>query len=128
MAAQFKAVAVTGPRQSDTHPLRGALFENWVILEQLKDRYNRGLRNNLYFWRNNTGHEIDLLMDQGGQLTPVEIKSGQTFADDWLGGLKKWLLLAGGEAHAPKIIYAGDESWEEDGIRILSWREATRMS
>ncbi len=123
----IRLLGIETPQQLETHPLRGALFENWVILEQLKNRYNRGLRNNLYFWRNNTGHEIDLLTDQGGQLTPIEIKSGQTFASDWLNGLQKWLLLAGQEAQSPTIIYAGDESWEEDGIRILPWRDVGQL-
>lgn len=118
----IRLLGIETPRQLDTHPLRGALFENWVILEQLKNRYNRGLRNNLYFWRNNTGQEIDLLMDQGGQLTPIEIKSGQTFARDWLKGLQKWLLLAGKEAQSPTVVYAGEENWNEDGIQILPWR------
>ncbi|MDQ8209510.1 DUF4143 domain-containing protein [Coraliomargarita sp. SDUM461003] len=74
----IRLLGIESPQQLDTHPLRGALFENWVILELLKGRFNLGLLNNLSFWRNNTGHEIDVLMDRGGQLIPIEIKSGQT--------------------------------------------------
>ncbi|NDE74058.1 MAG: ATP-binding protein, partial [Betaproteobacteria bacterium] len=66
------------------HPARGALFENLVISELLKQRFNQGLPSNLYFWRNNTGDEVDLLIEQGDFLVPVEIKSGQTFNADFL--------------------------------------------
>jgi len=87
-----------------THPFRGPLFENWVIVEILKKRFNRGLRNNLSFWRNNAGHEIDLLADNGGRLTPIEIRYGQTFAGDWLDGLHKWLPLAGERVSNPTLF------------------------
>ncbi|NBB80212.1 MAG: DUF4143 domain-containing protein [Verrucomicrobia bacterium] len=118
----IRLLGIETPQQLDTHPLRGALFENWVIVEQLKARWNRGQRNNLFFWRTNTGHEVDLLMDRAGQLTPVEIKSGQTFARDWLHGLEKWLALSGGENVTPTLIYGGDDAWHEGPIRILPWR------
>jgi len=118
----IRLLGIESPRQLHTHPLRGALFENWVILEILKNRFNRGRSNNLYFWRNHTGQEIDLLADQGGQLCPIEIKSGQTFADDWLATLEKWLSLAAGNAHHPKVIYGGEESWKEGSVEILPWR------
>jgi hypothetical protein len=119
----IRLLGIETPQQLNMHPLRGALFENWVILELLKDRFNQGLRNNLSFWRNNTGHEIDVLLESGGQLMPIEIKSGQTLASDWLEGLRKWLLLAGNEAHRPKVIYGGDDRWNEDGIEILPWHK-----
>lgn len=68
------------------HSARGALFENFVISELLKRRYNQGLPSNLYFRRNNTGDEVDLVIEQGEQLIPVEIKSSQTFNTDFLAG------------------------------------------
>jgi len=52
---------------------------------------------------------------------PIEIKSGQTFASDWLQGLHQWLPLAAKEAHNPKVIYGGEESWKEGEIQILPW-------
>ena len=82
MGLAVRLLGIETARQLDTHPLRSALFENWIIVEQLKNRYNCGHRNNLSFRRNNTGHEIDLLLESTGQLMPVEIKSGQTFARD----------------------------------------------
>jgi len=64
------------------HPFRGNLFENFIIAEFLKYRFNQGLRSNLFFWRDNVGHEVDLLLQNGDQLTPVEIKSGQTVTQE----------------------------------------------
>ena len=64
--------------QMETHPQRGAMFENWVVSELLKSRFNHGLPANLYFWRDRAGHEVDLLIENSNQLIPVEIKSSQT--------------------------------------------------
>jgi len=92
-------------------------------VEQLKNRYNCGQRNNLSFWRNNTGHEIDLLLESAGQLMPVEIKSGQTFASDWLDGLRTWLAFPDNDAKSPTLIYGGEDRWREGPVQILPWRE-----
>ncbi len=67
--------------QLATHVQRGALFETWVISELLKARYNAGEASNLYFWRDRSGHEVDLLVDHGIHLSPLEIKSGQTIRE-----------------------------------------------
>ena len=111
----------------DTHPLRGALFENWIIVELLKARFNRGQRSHLFFWRSHTGHEIDLLIDRGGQLIPVEIKSGHTFASDWLRALEKWLEFPENDARNPTLIYGGEDRWKEGTVQVLPWREINRM-
>ncbi|MBK8921573.1 MAG: hypothetical protein IPM81_08690 [Saprospirales bacterium] len=88
----------------------------------LKKRFNRGLRSNLYFWRESSGREIDALLDEGVQQTPVEIKSGQTISRDWLKGLQYWNGLqpnAGGGI----VYYGGDDNQERSGgYHIRSWR------
>jgi|GEM_PF-6531419 len=62
-----------------THPLRGALFENFILLELLKQRFNKGLRNNFYFSRDRTGNEIDILLDTAKGAIPIEIKANSTY-------------------------------------------------
>jgi len=94
------------------HPLRGALFENWVVGEFIKARYNRGLPADLYFWRDNNGLEADLIFEQGEHLQMVEIKSGQTVT-----------RMAEDEALPPWLIYGGDETYERSGVKVFSWRE-----
>jgi predicted AAA+ superfamily ATPase len=109
-----------------THPSRGALFENFVINEMIKNRFNTGGRSNLYFWRDRSGHEVDVLIDQGLQLTPVEIKSGQTITGDYFKGLKFWEKLTGKRGGV--IIYSGDaEQKRSEGIAVKSWRDLKNL-
>jgi predicted AAA+ superfamily ATPase len=72
----------------ETHAARGALFETWVVSELYKQRLNAGRSLDLYFWRDSTGHEVDILIETSAGLVPVEIKSGSTYASDWPDGLK----------------------------------------
>ena len=105
-----------------THAMRGALFETFVIGEFIKQRHNAGQPAELYFWRDNVGHEIDLLFETGSRLQPVEIKSGMTFSYSWLDAAKRWKAFAGDTALDPWVIHGGDRSFECDGGHVFSWR------
>ena len=74
-------------KQLATHPLRGQLFENAVVMEVLKHRYNRGRRSNLSFFRDARGLECDLLLESAESIDAIEIKSGATFASDYFDSL-----------------------------------------
>jgi predicted AAA+ superfamily ATPase len=117
----IQLLGIETPAQLHTHPLRGALFENWIIVELMKLRLNQGKRPRLSFWRNNTGLEVDVLMDVAGDLYPMEIKSGATLSSDWISGLKRWTEIAGSAAGDACIVYAGDIASKEDGIHLLPW-------
>lgn len=120
------AAYLLGIRDADhlsIHSARGALFENFVVSELLKQRYNQGLGSNLYFWRNNTGDEVDVVIEQGGKLTPIEIKSGQTFNTDFLIGIHKWMKIAGDSALKPQLVYGGNESMVRNGVEVSSWKQ-----
>lgn len=117
-------LAIQDPVQLNAHSLRGALFETFVISESLKARFNRGLPGqNLYFWRDRSGNEVDLLIERGERLRPVEIKSGQTLNSDYFKGLRKWLDLAGSQAVDPALVYGGKEILVHAGIQVVPWRE-----
>lgn len=116
-------LGIREPGQLAIHAMRGALFESRIISELLKNRYNRGLTSNLYFWRDRAGNEVDILAEHGEMLTPIEIKSGQTVTRDYLIGLQKWLVIAGASAVKPLLIYAGDTSYTRSGIEIRRWRD-----
>lgn len=104
------------------HPYRGALFENFVIIEMLKNRYNRGQRSNLYFFRDSTGNEVDVGVDNGLELLPIEIKSGETIRDDFFQGIRYWEKLTGQKGG--EVIYGGNTGQKRsDGISVRSWRE-----
>jgi len=115
-------LGIRDPQHLSIHSARGALFENFVISELLKRRYNQGLPSNLFFWRNNAGDEVDLLIEQGEQLIPVEIKSGQTLTSDFLAGLQKWMRLAGETCLAPRLVYGGEENMTRSGVLVQSWK------
>jgi predicted AAA+ superfamily ATPase len=114
--------------QMAIHPMRGHLFEGYVISELMKARLNRGLVSNLYFWRDQPGLEIDLLMDQGTFLQPVEIKSGKTLAEDFFKSLKSWCQMAGPLAKNPTLVYGGDESQDRSFAQVLSWRDLKNLN
>ena len=105
-----------------THPLRGSIFENFVISELTKARLNRLLNAGFYFWRDSNGNEIDLIIDHGGSLMPVEIKSGQTVNRDFFSGLERWMALANDQARLPTLVYGGKENMTRQGTRVLTWR------
>lgn len=112
---------ITNAEQLFTHPLRGAIFENWVIVERLKSFINAGSDAPLYFWRDTKGHEIDLVLDRGTLLDPVEIKSGATFDPSFADGLRYFAALQqhpGGE-----VVYGGDTSFTHSEFRVTSWKD-----
>ncbi len=105
------------------HPLRGALFENWVVGEFIKARCNRGQPADLYFWRDNNGLEADLMFEQDNRLQMVEIKSGQTITSDTVRAGQRATRMAEDEALVPWLIYGGDETYERSGVKMFGWRE-----
>jgi uncharacterized protein len=119
---------IDSPRTLELHAMRGAIFENWVIIETLKHRFNQGLTAQLYFWRDNHGTEIDLLFEHAGLLHAVEMKSGTSFASDWPSAIKKWQSYAGGEAALPTIVYGGNESFSISTCHVMGWRDMSRAS
>ena len=116
-------LGIQNSEQLTTHVQRGALFETWVITELLKARYNAGKTSNLYFWRDRSGHEVDLLIDHGSHLSPLEIKSGQTINRDYFKGLDFWRKLAGESAGKAWLVYGGDIQQTRTDVTILPWFE-----
>lgn len=104
------------------HYLRGALFENLVLLEHIKSRFNRGLPANWFFWRDNTGHEVDLLVEQGTTLLPVEVKSGETLHPEFYDGLEWFAQVAGLPADAGLLVHGGARGARTARGRAISWR------
>jgi len=113
-------LGIQTPEQLDLHPLKGSLFENLIVIEFLKERYNKGMSDNLYFWRNNAGNEIDIILDKGLELIPVEIKLGQTITKDYFKGIKYWSNLS--NIKNGYVVYAGREYQNRsNGIEIIPY-------
>lgn len=119
------ALGIRSPAQLETHPLRGAIFECWVISEIVKQHTHRGLTPRLSFFRDQKGHECDLVVDQGDRLIAVEIKSGQTVAADTIAALTRVVADVAPAGHPrsvrPVVVYAGADSHERSGAHQLSW-------
>jgi uncharacterized protein len=118
-------LGIQSARQIQSHPLRGALFETMVVNEFLKNRCNAGLREPLYFWRDNIGTEIDLILERGTEIAAVEIKSGITVASDAFGNIKKWQKYAvergSFSAIYPGLVYGGDSRFFREGVDVMPW-------
>jgi predicted AAA+ superfamily ATPase len=109
------------PEQVQRDPLWGALFENFVVAEALKDRFNQGENSPLYFYRDSVGNEVDLLMPVGRQLHGIEIKAGGTVNPDYFKGLKRF------DAHHPQtlcsgcVVFGGDVPQARAPWPVYSW-------
>lgn len=118
---------ITETKHLRHHPLRGALFENWVVGELLKGRYQRGLPGNLYYWRSSDGLEIDVLAERGLELEPIEIKSSATPSAELAKALEKWRTLSASDAPAT-VVYGGAERRRLQGVELLPWRNVDALA
>ena len=112
---------IQSPDDLPLHSSRGSIFESFVLSELLKNYLHRAEEPSLYFWRDSTGHEVDVVIDRGRKLVPIEIKSAQTVASDFFDGIKHWSALAGAEAAPGALFYAGKRSFRRAGVTVYSW-------
>lgn len=121
---------IRNPAQLGAHPLYGAIFETFAVAEIYKSFCHAGKTPPLYFWRDRTGREVDLLIDGGARLAAVEIKAGRTIADDFFRNLRHFSAAYSGPARAADIsridsalVYAGDDSYNREGVAVRNWRQ-----
>ncbi len=114
-------------KQLETHPLRGSIFETFIVSELIKAKFNRMKNAGFYFWRDSNGNEIDVVVEYGNKLMPIEIKSGQTLNRDFFTGLERWTALAGDQVISPTLVYGGTENMRRKGIRVLNYRSVGRI-
>ena len=121
-------LGIENSQQIARDPLRGHLFENMVVAEALKYRLNQGKRSNLYFYRDAKGNEVDLLMVEGSDIYPIEIKAGMTITRDYFKGLNYFAKLF--PEHTTRgggIIYAGDMTQRRTNFTIVPFRDANKL-
>jgi predicted AAA+ superfamily ATPase len=112
---------IASPQILSISPFRGPLFENFVLTELLKNRFNHGLRSNLFFWQDSNGREVDLLLQSAKGPFPIEIKSGHTPQNEFFKNIRYLNKLT--QTSRGAVLYGGDESYErEAGLHLLSWR------
>lgn len=106
----------------------GALFENLIIADLHKQYYNRGLPAPIYFWRDKNGTiEVDALIDQEGQLVPIEIKAGETFTSHYFDVIRKWQVLADRAHAASYVVYAGTQHFTGEQENLVNWWQSGEL-
>ena len=103
-------------------PYRGNIFESYCISEFIKSAYNRKEDPRIYFWRDSTGHEIDMLIEDRNKLIPIEIKSGETFNKSFLNGLNYFVNLTESDIKDAILIYGGKQKMKYTGINVVPVR------
>lgn len=102
------------------HHARGAVFETLVVSELMKLFHHRRLRPPLWFWRDSRGHEIDVLIETGGRLIPVEVKSSMTVIDEFFESIGYWRSLSG-DRGAAALVHGGDAAFVREGTAVYPW-------
>lgn len=116
------------PDQVARDPLWGSLFENFVIMEALKDRLNVGDSAPLYYYRDSEGNEVDLLMPVGTGVHAIEVKAGATVNPDYFKGLKRFAAHHPGACVGGGVVYGGEQGQTRSDWPVHSWRSLRRNS
>ncbi|MCD4737537.1 MAG: ATP-binding protein [Bacteroidales bacterium] len=103
-------------------PLRGNLFENMIISNIYKNFYNAGLTPQLFYYRDKTGLEVDLIIKHLGRITLIEIKSSETFHKDFIKGIKKVDTILNKNTTTSYVIYDGEFEQKSEDINIINYR------
>jgi len=112
---------IRSPEDLRMHASRGSIFESMVIADICKSYVHQRVRPPLYYWRDSTGHEVDLIIDTNEKLVPVEIKSAETFNPSMIDGLTYWRTIAGDAAGAPLLIIGGAGIMTYRDCRVFPW-------
>lgn len=113
------------PADITEHAMRGAIFETYVVSELFKAFAHRGDTPPLYFWRDRTGHEVDVVIDTGKKLIPIEVKSGETVSQSFFDGLRLFTSLGSPAARVGVLIHGGDDLYQRENFIVLPWYQTT---
>ena len=116
-------LGISHTKQIAHHAAKGPLFENMMVSELLKERFNAGASDNLYYWRDKTGNEVDVLIDKAGKLTTIELKAGETISADYFKGLNYFAELNKKKIQQ-LLVYGGkQEQKRSNGIIVKPWNK-----
>ena len=118
---------IESPKQLDRDKMRGALFENMIVMEVLKHRYNQGLDGGVFFYRDSNQNEVDVLLKQEGEITAIEVKSSMTYHSSF----EKSLQQITGWIETPvtkrAVVYAGDFENTQGSVQLLNYRHLAEL-
>lgn len=120
-------LGINGEKQLDTHPLRGSIFENFIVSEMYKNKVNSAQESNLFYWRDQKGREIDLVENKSEYLYPIEIKLSQTFSRSFIKNIKYFnKLQLENKSSLPliqgEVIYCGEKELVFENFGIVNWK------
>ena len=117
---------IESPRQLERDKMRGAIFENYIVMEVIKHRYNHGQEGGVFFYRDSNQNEIDILLKQEGMLTAIEVKASMTYHvsfEKHLVQLEKWIKTPVAQK---LIVYSGEFENTTGNIRFINHRNLHR--
>lgn len=120
-------LGIRSVEQLENHFARGALFETLVVSELQKRGWHNGYEPALSFWRDQTGHEIDVVMERDGRTIPMEIKSGRTVSGDFFAGLSYYADLSDVPRNEGAVVYGGDERYDGAQGRLFPWHRIDEL-
>ena len=118
---------IESPKQLDRDKMRGALFENMIVMDVLKHRYNQGLEGGVYFYRDSNQNEVDILLKQEGEITAIEVKSSLTYHPSFEKTLKQITEWVETPVTKKAIVYAGDFENAQGDIKLLNYKHLTDL-
>ena len=110
------------PQQLDRDKMRGAIFENFIVMEAIKHRYNMGLEGGVFFYRDSNQNEVDILIKQEGELTAIEVKSSMTYNSSFektLALIESWIKIP---VRKKAVVYSGDFENTTGNINLINYR------
>ena len=107
--------------------MRGAVFENLVVMECIKHRFNQGKEGNVFFYRDSNGQEVDILVKEEGQLTAIEVKSSMTYQTDFAKTLKMLPQWTSTPIVRRSVVYGGDFENTAGDIWALRYDHVNRL-
>ena len=113
---------IESPRQLERDKMRGAIFENYVVMEVIKHRYNRGLLDGVYFYRDSNQNEVDILLKEEGEITAIEVKSSMTYHSSFENSISKLAEWIKTPISNKLIVYTGDFENTTANIKVLNYR------
>ncbi len=116
-------------RQLASHPLRGPLFENLVVIEFVKHALHHGRTPALHYYRDSAGVEVDLVVEDGmppGHVGLVEVKSGQTFHGEFLQAMHRVEAAIKRPVARRMLVFGGQGRYRRDGVEVLGLLDPPR--
>lgn len=112
---------IESAKQLDRDKMRGALFENMIVMEIIKHRYNQGKTGGVFFYRDSNQNEVDVLLKQEGEITALEIKSAMTYNSSFEKSLKQIPNWINTPITNRAVIYSGDFENTSSDIKLLNY-------